>query len=398
MNMLLHGVGCRNKGAELMLCAIIEHIRSKTAGIRLISSYWESHEDSVRHGLWRLFETTRLRNRLFHQLLQTRLFRQYGIVASHEIDAVLDASGFGFGDQWCHLNVRSTCEFLLRFARAGKKLIMLPQAFGPFTRPEIREPCRELLQSAVLVYARDQESFEHVKSLLISDATLRLAPDFTNLLEGAVPMSVMTSDIERRVCFLPNQKMVEKHGEETGRAYIRFLAHAWRYLARRGVESFTLFQQDNDEELLPLLENEVKQPLSVVRETDPILIKGIIGTSRFVIGSRFHGLVSALSQGVPCLGTSWSHKYEALFADYGCSECLLKDLDRFDQLEARIDRFTDQTSVASIVSQLRDASERQKDRSRLMWEEVDQMLLLNDSSHVQSEKLPRAPYIGRELS
>ena len=36
------------------------------------------------------------------------------------------------------------------------------------------------------------------------------------------------------------------------------------------------------------------------------VIKGMLGNCSFVISSRYHGLINALSQGVLCIATSWS--------------------------------------------------------------------------------------------
>jgi colanic acid/amylovoran biosynthesis protein len=44
--------------------------------------------------------------------------------------------------------------------------------------------------------------------------------------------------------------------------------------------------------------------------------KALIGRFEFLIGSRFHSLVFGLSQGIPALAISWSHKYRELFAQF----------------------------------------------------------------------------------
>ena len=50
--------------------------------------------------------------------------------------------------------------------------------------------------------------------------------------------------------------------------------------------------------------------------------KALVAGATLAIASRYHACICALSSGVPCLGTSWSHKYEALYVDYDVPELL----------------------------------------------------------------------------
>jgi polysaccharide pyruvyl transferase WcaK-like protein len=54
--------------------------------------------------------------------------------------------------------------------------------------------------------------------------------------------------------------------------------------------------------------------------------RSIIGRCEYLVGSRFHALVFALSQGVPCTALGWSHKYEELMSQFGVArDCVDHD-------------------------------------------------------------------------
>jgi colanic acid/amylovoran biosynthesis protein len=63
----------------------------------------------------------------------------------------------------------------------------------------------------------------------------------------------------------------------------------------------------------------------VVTHPDPRVLKGVIGSACVAAGSRYHALVGAMSSGVPAVGIGWSHKYEALFADFGVRELCVRN-------------------------------------------------------------------------
>ena len=95
-----------------------------------------------------------------------------------------------------------------------------------------------------------------------------------------------------------------------------------------------------------------------------------MGASSATVGSRFHGLVSALSQGVPALAVGWSHKYQMLFEDYGFSEGLLNLHAPFDELHKKMDLLFNVTTKEKIVRMIKKNKENQEQQAQKMWDEV----------------------------
>jgi len=72
-------------------------------------------------------------------------------------------------------------------------------------------------------------------------------------------------------------------------------------------------------------------------------MKAVIGKTACVVGSRYHALVAALSQGTPCMAFSWSHKYRELLKPFGLGKYAVESADGAggDQANALFDEFVE---------------------------------------------------------
>src|SRR5690606_26209887 len=67
-------------------------------------------------------------------------------------------------------------------------------------------------------------------------------------------------------------------------------------------------------------------------------IRRVLRETVFVITSRFHAMVAALSLGVPTLVIGWSHKYDEVLADFGCREHALDFTEADKDITDHLDR------------------------------------------------------------
>ncbi len=369
------GCGTVNKGSELMLLAVREHYQPLKGRIRLaVEPLFGSYEKRTAYDLYHKLPATRLgRSALATWLMPPSFRNAYGLVAESDVDGVLDISGFRLGDQHGPRPCERMAQNVRRWKRRGKPVILLPQAFGPFSSPRIRAALQVVLDNADLAFARDKASFQHVSESAGENGRLRLAPDFTCLVEGRLRPDYPLD--RRRACIVPNELMIELTNESAGRAYITFLATCIRILWQRGLEPFILLHSTvGDPNLAERVCETAGRDTEVVRESDPIVLKGILGNTEVVVGSRFHALASALSQAVPCLATGWSHKYASLMADYDCADCNVEPVLSEGEIDAKLGRLIEEPERSDLLSRLTAAAERQRRRVCEMWTEVDRVL------------------------
>ncbi len=377
-NILVNGVGPYNKGAELMLCAIAEQLRRVLPQARLcVPLGIGDHPWRAEHNLGSALVPLDCTHREWwvQRALNDRIRNHLGLLRERDVHGVLDASGFHFGDNAAPLRyVWAVTRMIERWRRNGAPVILLPQAFGPFRRPAIRYASRRALHAANLVIARDNESHAHAAALLLDSerAKLLLAPDFTNLLHGLLPPGFTPSP--RMVGFIPNRKMLSQTAPAVREAYLPLLRRCIRRARDAAFEPLLIVHETRmDRPLCETLAREEQTRL--LDDPNPLHIKGVLGACAFVVGSRFHGLISALSQGVPCLGTAWSHKYVHLFQEYGCPELLASPAAPAAQVDALLDRLLDDASRARCAAIVAARAQTLRAQSEAMWADVWRVFL-----------------------
>lgn len=377
MNYYLTGVETNNKGAELMLYAILQAIdlHDSNAKIYIDTRSVKQGKAYIKHNaklclvsnplndLVKALKINGIMKNVFHKGLIDFL------PPLPKIDYLIDGSGLHFSDQMFAGRKYQLWKRTLRKAkRDHAKIILLPQAFGPFKKETTCKTTNMVLNNADLVCARELVSYEMLKQLpSFDEKKIKVYTDFTSLVSGIMPAKY--EHLRGGICIIPNKQMV-KQGIISLTDYLAYISEVAKVAGALGKKVYLLNHQGaEDEELCFQCKCGLEDNVEVVTRLNALETKGIISTAYLVITSRFHGLASALNSGVPCLATSWSHKYKCLFEDYGQQNCVLSLNDIVADL-AKIKLFLTEEENQKIRKNLIAALPCIEDNTRQMWKEV----------------------------
>lgn len=321
--------GFINKGAQLMLLAILNQLRNRYDDLIIVSETTGEagefpYKEVVKLGMLPK-GSLQVKNQnldFLFRILHPRILQKFGIILNKQIDVVIDAAGFAYSSQWGEAPVKNLLQKVLIAAKHKSLYILLPQSFGPFESSRIKANFQKALRHIALVFPRDEFSRSSIEELAPPNKfSLKVYPDFTNLIDGVVPKFFDSS--LHNICFVPNQRMLDKLSPLSNESYIDLFVHAIGHLHKTGHKPFLLVHETQDNPLVNTIAAQLDFKIPIICEDDPLKIKGIIGSCKLLIGSRYHSLVSAFSQNVPAIGTGWSHKYQALFEDYDALDYLI---------------------------------------------------------------------------
>ncbi|MBO5630906.1 MAG: polysaccharide pyruvyl transferase family protein, partial [Aeriscardovia sp.] len=230
MKIVLSGVETNNKGAELMLYAILQEIERRWPDAEVFIPFY-----CVRQGLDYLHTNLNLRytpfSKLIFKLRINAILRilhipygwLYYVTRVKDADWFLDGSGYGFSDLWNIKDGRvNAWETMLKdLHQHNCKIVFLPQAFGPVEQENTKRMLRLCNDYASLVIPREQVSYGHiVKSGVLNLDKVKVFTDFTSLVEGVFPRGY--ERLKNGICIIPNRQMILK-GATTYDNYFQFL-------------------------------------------------------------------------------------------------------------------------------------------------------------------------------
>lgn len=373
MRYFLTGVETINKGAELMLYSILQEIERCDSHAEVYIEKYQIPQgveyidtsinmELVTHPL----EFIKRRTKLGSILTRLKLPSIRFVPKLKDIDYLIDGSGLCFADK---MTTEETYIFwkkiLEQTVKNNVKVVFLPQAFGPFNNVTTKKTVRLLSKNADLICARDYISYNYLRELNGFDMSkVSIFTDFTSLVTGKRPE--MLRDLDGKVCIIPNMQMVSK-GVMSYKNYISYLAKLIERIRKKGCDVYVLNHQgEEDERILRDLKLRFGGDLKTVSGLNAIETKGLISTSYIVLTSRFHGLASALNSCIPCLATSWNHKYKCLFEDYKINSSILS-LTNFESDWSLVDRYLNPQINRKIRNLLVSQSERIKGETVNMW-------------------------------
>lgn len=376
MKIVLSGIETNNKGAELMLYAILQEIDRKFPEAEVFVPVF-----AIRQGLKYVKTSVNLKEKPYAFLkraaaklhvsgilrrphLPYLFLKDTGIIK--DANYFIDASGFAFSDQW---NPNDECveiwECVLKgYHKQGTKIVFLPQAFGPVEKPNTKRLIALLNQYADIIMPREKVSLHYLRQCNVDESKLHLFTDFTSLVNGEFPPQY--GYLKNAVCIIPNMRMIDK-GVIDMQNYLNILTKIVAMSQSMGHKVFLLNHEGaGDEQLAFRCKEKIDGNIDVVTGLNALEVKGLISSSYLCISSRFHGVASALNSCVPCLAMSWSHKYAELFKDYGLNDCIL-DLNDIDAVISKVTLYLEKETNENLRNGLTYVLPKIQKETKEMW-------------------------------
>ena len=328
----IDNVGFTNKGDQLMIQSVVEQvrrIRPKSVMVVRHDVFYQNPSYCIANHLLPLQKRRKGLKGWRQRFAISFILNKQWLVTPDMIDIILDCRGYHLGEPWITEEgyVTYLRSYYESFSKKGRRLVLLPQALGPFINDWSKSAMQLVYSEADAVYAREDVSYNYAAKVLNNTDKLHVAPDFTCLCKPLSPTMVCLPK-KSYVLIIPNARMIDKTGGGVSSAYVPFILTLIRHLQEKGENvCFLNHEGVGDVNIMEEMNELLKNPIPIYSGLSGVEVKAIIKEAKLLISSRFHGVVSGLSQCVPTLCTSWSHKYVELMRDYQCEACLLDSLD-----------------------------------------------------------------------
>ena len=250
-------------------------------------------------------------------------------------DLMIDISGYALGSNW---SIETCNRYLdhLEFAKEFQiPVYLMPQSFGPFEFQgdeggKIDKRIAELLPIVKVVCAREEEGFQQLKEryhlnnvILSNDLVLNNRSINLKNIYRDMPEILLPEVIPGSIAVIPNQRNYEVANESQVQNFYIFMI---KKLLQICPAVYLISHSNLDINICKQLKTEFANESRVIlidKELNCIEFNEIVKNFHFIVASRFHAIVHAFKNNVPCIALGWATKYHELMKQFSQERYML---------------------------------------------------------------------------
>lgn len=338
-NIIIAGGGLVNKGAQAMTLISICELKKRFPKHRMVLLTWDvSPAAKAKHAMYdlELLEVPPLkfsraaRNPLLRAMYSLRYRDTFTNADSiyRNADLFVDISGYALGSNWDAKVCNDYLDAIEHALAYEIPVYLLPQSFGPFDYQgeagrAIDERTRRLFPKIKHIFAREQEGYDALISRyclgnvsLTKDMVLASKIEDYSPALRELPVFELPAIPENSMALIPNVRVGDNGANDPLTVYTTVVQAG----LVQGLHVYITYHSTQD----LLLCREIKAAFAdddrvILLEHDHSCMEfnELVKEFRFLTASRFHAIVHALKNGVPCIALGWATKYMDLMKLFG---------------------------------------------------------------------------------
>lgn len=345
-NILITGANFGNKGAQSMLFITVDELRKKYGECNIWFSSYEI-ADVKNYKFEQIVLPVEIEKILLDDKKKTLYICKYAIkgfinkllhrrTIAHfsdikkckevieNTDLIVDVSGFRLGDKWSYNANLKYLYYLAIAKKYGKPIYLMPQSYGTFEykdrADELFGMIREYLPYAKMIFAREQEGYDLLTqkfslSNVVKSTDLVLQNkgiDLNNIFHNIPIVDVPDFQEDKIVGIVPNIQCFNRVGSDE---FVDLYKKIIDELISSGFK-VVMFRHSNEDlkpcEMIYANYCENEKVTLLKNDFSCIEYEQFVRQFTFIVCSRYHGVVHAYRNKIPCIILGWAVKYKEL--------------------------------------------------------------------------------------
>ncbi len=367
---LIVGTNFDNKGSQAMTFVAMNEIKQKypDAVIWICPNYWVKEYE----------------NKKYRAIFLEDGYTSGAIVSEiiPHVKAIIDVSGYALSSRYNFGKTDRTMTYLRMAYDYNIPFFLMPQSFGPLNYPNYKlAELKVLLSSCKEIFAREQAGYDLIVDLFelnnvmkSYDMVLQSKPINKDNIYRNHNVIEREEAIDNAVAIIPNKNLCfyidEKEVVLLYEQIINKLIGCGKYIY--------VIPHSGDNALCEKITVNYKEDKHVIyykKEIDCIGFEELISSFEFIIAARYHSIVHAYKQNIPCIILGWADKYNELAELLQQQEFLIdirdKTINVKDNIELSLSKMLENKKEAYTRIQNNIKKIRDTDCFDVVWEKLN---------------------------